>query len=41
MCCVVAELALTSETFSSAPHRRSLFVILTSETRDLLVPGAR
>lgn len=46
MRCLVAELALTSVTFSPAPHHSGLFFILTGykyacETRDLLVPGAR
>lgn len=46
MFCLLAELALTSVTFSSAPQRSGLFFILTGyksacEIRDLLVPGAR
>lgn len=46
MFCLLAELALTSVTFSSAPHRFGLFFILTGyksacEIRDLLVLGAR
>lgn len=45
MFCLLVELALTSVTFSSAPHRFSLFFILSGyksacEMRDLLVPGS-
>lgn len=45
MFCLLAELALTSVTFSSAPHRLGMFFILTGyksacEIRDLRVLGA-